>query len=364
MVSHQVSRVDTLGALNHALPALKTQIKDILAHVCGRHEMPESIASMVDEYYSRCLDYNIVGGKLARARTVCEALVFCCPGPIDRQSDKFRAAVLLAWCVEILQAFFLIEDDVMDRGETRRGQPCWYRVPAVGVANAINDGLLLEQVLYELIELNEYTKPIAVQAHRKLRDAAMRTVIGQHLDTCPPTSVLEYTRDQWLSVVRFKTAFYTFFLPCELGILVSGVKFTDSDLSKLRNLSLLLGELFQAQDDMLDCFGDPSIIGKIGRDIEERKCTWLWYTALEVCVNKQEMRQELVSLYSSSELATDPAVPARIKDLYQQLEIPSVFDSYASNLKGQIDSCIASIEATELQNLGKWLLESTVGRKK
>lgn len=364
MVSNKASCVDTLGALHRALPQLKLEIKDMLAHVCGRHEMPESISSKVDEYYSRCLDYNIVGGKLARARTVCETLGFCYPGYIEKDSDKFKAAVILAWCVEILQAFFLIEDDVMDKGQTRRGQACWYRVPSIGLANAINDGLLLEQVLYELIELNEYTKPISVQAHRKIRDAAMRTVIGQHLDTCPPTSALDYTRDQWLSVVRFKTAFYTFFLPCELGILVSGVQFTDSDLSKLKQLCLMLGELFQAQDDMLDCFGDPSIIGKVGRDIEEGKCTWLWYTALEESAEERELQQELVSLYTAPTRATDPAIANRVKEIYKQLDLSAVFARYVSDLKRKIESCISSIEATELRNLGEWLLASTMSRTK
>lgn len=252
----------------------------------------------------------------------------------------------------------------MDRGEARRGKSCWYRKPDIGVANAINDGLLLEQVLYELIELNAKTRPFAIKAHRKLRDAAMRTVIGQHLDTCPPSDVRDFTRDQWLSVVRFKTAFYTFYLPCELGILVSGVSFPDQDLAILRSICLLLGELFQAQDDMLDCFGDPEVIGKIGRDIEEGKCTWLWYTALENTSGKPEVQSELISLYSSEQRASDPEIALRVKEIYREMGIEEIFCDYSADLISSINQQIGALESDSLRKLCSWLLESTMNRKK
>ncbi|KAM0958436.1 hypothetical protein EV1_023504 [Malus domestica] len=56
--------------------------------------------------------------------------------------DETFLASALGWCIEWLQAFFLVLDNIMDGSHTRRGQPCWFRLPKVSMI-AVNDGVVL-----------------------------------------------------------------------------------------------------------------------------------------------------------------------------------------------------------------------------
>ncbi|KAJ0751397.1 Farnesyl pyrophosphate synthase 2 [Helianthus annuus] len=87
-------------------------------------------------------------------------------------------------------------------------------------------------------------------------------------------------------IVQYKTAYYSFYLPVACALLMSG-----EDLDKheeVKNVLVEMGTYFQVQDDYLDCFGAPEVIGKIGTDIEDFKCSWLVVKALELSNEEQK----------------------------------------------------------------------------
>merc|ERR1719162_2308705 len=93
-------------------------------------------------------------------------------------------------------------------------------------------------------------------------------------------------------------------------------------MKEAMDICMEMGVYFQVQDDYLDCYGDPEVIGKIGTDIEEAKCGWLVMQALKIV--SAEQKQVLIDHYGKS----DPAGVAKVKALYRDLELEAKFQAY------------------------------------
>lgn len=81
----------------------------------------------------------------------------------------------------------------------------------------------------------------------------------------------------------------------------------------------------QAQDDYLDCYADPAVLGKIGTDIADNKCSWLIVQALELATAEQ--RRTLQACYGRR----DDAAIAAVKRVYAALDLPTHFTAYETS---------------------------------
>ena len=111
-----------------------------------------------------------------------------------------------------------------------------------------------------------------------------KTELGQMLDmrTAVPGKVdfSGYTMETYQRIVKFKTAYYSFYLPVAQALLLAGYDGKQAAFDEALSVLLPMGEYFQIQDDYLDCYGDAKTIGKVGTDIQDNKCGWLIVQAL------------------------------------------------------------------------------------
>lgn len=300
-------------------------------------ELPKEIGEDAVKYIDRMVHYTTFGGKMNRGLTVPETmkLTLAAKGKEATEEQILQASVV-GWCIEWLQACFLVLDDIMDQSPTRRGQPCWYKaersegVPEPKVDKmAINDGLILESCIYILIKkyLKAKNHPAYMPITELFQETAWQTELGQLLDMStesPDTGKMDFSRfsiERYKLIVKYKTAFYSFYLPVAGGLILAGVD-GEKELKQVKDILMMMGEYFQIQDDVLDCYGTVEVIGKVGTDIQDKKCSWLCVQALKKCTPEQ------LAIMNDNYGQWDDAKVAKIKDLYKELKLKEMFDEY------------------------------------
>ncbi|KAL5697566.1 dimethylallyltranstransferase [Ranunculus cassubicifolius] len=288
------------------------------------------------QWVHRMLDYNVPGGKLNRGLSVIDSYKLLNEGKVLTENEVFLASAL-GWCIEWLQAYFLVLDDIMDSSHTRRGQPCWFRVDKVGMI-AVNDGVLLRNHVPRILKNHFREKSYYVDLLELFNEVEFQTASGQMIDLITTLQgekdLSKYTLPVHRRIVQYKTAYYSFYLPVACALLMAGENLDNHTVVK--DVLIEMGTYFQVQDDYLDCFGDPEVIGKIGTDIEDFKCSWLVVQALERA--NEDQKNLLYATYGKA----DKDSVAKIKALYNDLDLQGVFTEYESK---SYEKLISSIEA-------------------
>ncbi|ELR21361.1 farnesyl pyrophosphate synthetase [Acanthamoeba castellanii str. Neff] len=276
------------------LAVFKEVHQELIEELPREFEMPPDAVNWVD----KLIVDSVPGGKLNRGLTVVHTLQALSSEPLT--PAQLKQAAVLGWCIEWLQGFFLVADDLMDSSQTRRGEPCWYLKPApkfegqkVGLV-AVNDSFILEAHVFRLLKKHFRSHPNYIDLVDLFHEVAYQTELGQLLDL------------------------------------------TSQPAGDKVDLSLFTLDTYLKIDDYLDCYGDPVVIGKIGRDIEEKKCGWLVCQALLRATPEQK---QLIQTQYGKE---DPECVLRIKALYKELDLENVYkqaeeQSYVE-LKGQIEA--------------------------
>ncbi|MFZ2187534.1 MAG: polyprenyl synthetase family protein [Candidatus Moraniibacteriota bacterium] len=252
-----------------------------------------------DVFVAATLEYSrtfiLAGGKRLRA-------AFMYYGYLGAGGTEEEKILETSMSIELIHAFLLVHDDIIDKDDTRHGVATLHQHYAdagkllfhgkdnahFGNAIAIIIGDMLGAFGNDIIFSSAFPLEQKFKALTKLQDIVSFTVIGQAQDV-----YMEYMGEASeaaiLAMYRNKTAKYTVEGPLYLGALLAGA--SQDLLDGFSAYAVPLGIAFQIQDDILGTFGNAKRLGKpVGSDIAEGKITLLVSRALRDGTAEQKKR--------------------------------------------------------------------------
>lgn len=224
------------------------------SEVLGEHDIPALVR------------HSARGGKRVRPQMVHWGWVAAGAPP-----QAFEQVVDLCAALELLHAFALVHDDVMDGSQLRRGAPSVHAMVAGHHRAAAARGcpqrygehiaILVGDLLHA--EATQLAANLPPRVRAVWRTMMLELVAGQGRDI---TGAALGRRDlqQGLEVARLKSGSYTVQRPLQMGALLGGA--SPDLVDCLLRYGWHVGEAFGLRDDVLGTWGDPSSTGKSAED--------------------------------------------------------------------------------------------------
>jgi geranylgeranyl diphosphate synthase, type I len=254
--------LDLLGSLK---APLDVQLEAVLERSIAKYgALGDEIAWMLESALTLCR-----GGKRLRAGLVAAGFEMASGTPAVSNDRVLGVGV----AVELLQSYFLVHDDWMDRDATRRGNPTVhadlgrrFADEHLGACGAVLAGDFLVTLAHREFQRVALTCAAAPHLLEEFTRMQLAAIAGQQLD------VIGLSRNA-LAVYELKTGSYTVSGPLILGMLLGGAPVSVTEV--VDRFALPVGVAFQLRDDLLNLFSPPAQTGKPqGSDITAGKWTW------------------------------------------------------------------------------------------
>lgn len=343
------------GFADHQRPLIDKQLQLIF-------EQQRSAARAQNEVYFDLIKQLGVlvdrGGKRLRP--------LLCLLAYEAYGGRAESVMQVAASQELLHAFFLIHDDIIDRDYHRWGdrnilgvyfehysktmQPRDALHAAEAQALLAGDACLT--MANQALISSEFDAQQLLAAQHMQQAVILTEIGGEAADTAYPYAGEFPTEAQVLQMYRDKTANYSLSLPLRLGALLAGAK--GVEFGYLINFSNAYGVAYQLQDDLLGMFGDERQTGKPTlSDLREGKCTILVLKTIELASPAQ--RKTFLGLLGSGDATATSLQRAQtiMIDTGARAYVDGLIDGYT---KAALD-CLA---LTAMDQIGKERLTDLV----
>jgi len=330
-----------LGEIHYLVYTMYTLLE--AQNLVEKHIQNLSIPEAPAELYEPARYILSLGGKRIRPALV---ILGC-----DLFGGEVASAIIPAVAIEVFHNFTLLHDDIMDRSERRRGHPTVHIKYNENVA--ILSGDVMSIVASRLI--NQAPGVVLNVVHDVFTHTAMQVCEGQQMDM-NFEKVLTVSEEEYLTMIELKTA-VLIAASLKIGAILGGASQRDSE--DLYEYGRNLGIAFQLQDDLLDTYGDPTLIGKnLGTDIVDNKKTFLVIQALEAASHSQ--KEELTGWLTRKEFNREEKI-ASLTSLFDTLNVREITEK---RIREYYQEALASLDKlnrpeehkTELYNFASFLM--------
>ncbi|OBJ49208.1 bifunctional (2E,6E)-farnesyl/geranyl diphosphate synthase [Mycobacterium asiaticum] len=230
-------------------------------------------------------------------------------------------SLLLFGALELLHAFALVHDDVIDASATRRGRPTAHVHFAAlhaergwrgasdqfGMSAAILLGDIAHAWANDIIARVRMSADARARVEPVWSDIRTEVLGGQYLDILAEVSVPASAAESVASamtVATYKTACYTVLRPLQLGVAAAADR--PDVMSIFGQFGTDLGVAFQLRDDVLGVFGDPAVTGKpSGDDLRSGKRTVLLAEAIQLAEQSDPLAANLLQTSVGTDLTEE-----------------------------------------------------------
>jgi geranylgeranyl diphosphate synthase type II len=189
------------------------------------------------------------------------------PGLVMLSGQMYGASVeellLPAAAMQLSEDWILIQDDIEDDSDLRRGKPALHKL--YGWVHALDASDTGHIAMWRMLKdyIVKYGVEKGNRLYEKFYSMLLYTVEGQYLEN----TFIHYTKDLsqaseslYFKIADSKTCFYTVHVPMQLGAIVGNA--SDESLNMLKEIGQPAGIAFQITDDILDMTADEKVFGK------------------------------------------------------------------------------------------------------
>jgi geranylgeranyl pyrophosphate synthase len=297
MISEEDAQLPIKEFLKKQKSAVEAEIEKYIPRKPAKEWIESALGQTVfeldlDAYLAGCnkpvWDLLDRGGKRFRPILTC----ICSEAVGGKWEDGLKVAPI----VEIIHNGTLMQDDVEDDSQARRGQPCTHH--KFGVDTAVNTGTIMyfwpmTKILTNEFNLNNEKRIKIYDLHAR---EMLRVCSGQVWDIAWHHGGFTPNEAQYLNMCLSKTGVLAKFA-CQLGAIMGDAN--EKQFVALGKFGQIIGVGFQIQDDILELTEDSFKEGKgsVGGDIHEGKRTLIVIRTLEKA--NEEDKKRLIEILDS-----------------------------------------------------------------